>query len=718
MRANIILIPFFLAFSAVIAQKRYKYPITPKDSVVNIYFKTPVSDPYQWMENPNDPRLEEWLEAERKITNKEANSHTKEWTLRAQLATLYNDIENEKLEGYVEKDPSKIAKYEFDFVTNSDSRAPDFRYRKGKTGNYRMLIRSKDFRLSKDDNIDITSNYINEKYELTAIEISHNGGDWTEVYFFDLATGKQLPDTLKYLRTGSRVIWSGKDVFYDRYNPPKAGRELLDKATGQKLFYHKLGTRQSDDILLFENPDKTGTNSFDCLKIGDQLFLDHWYERNGQIFKAFSVSDINTNSFSFKNFLIYPNNVTLRIEKIFGDSVVLYTTWNSPHGRVLLANINEPNKLSEFIPEYDVILKSINRLGKDKIACVYRTEGQYLALIFNMSGELLKKIDFPEGKKVNYFFENSPDAEYTDFCLSSFYHPDLWYQLSLNDLTFKPSESVSVPYDASTLETRYVKYRSKDGTMIPMYITCLKETKLNGKNPTLLYGYGGYGITVEPSFDKNKALWLLHGGILAIPNIRGGGAEGEEWAKAGRRLNKQNAIDDFIGAAEYLIKEGYTNNQKLAINGSSHGGMLVGAAITQRPELFQAAIAEAGPFDMLRYENFGALLVNTNINEFGISTDSTDFYNLLSYSPLHNIKKGVKYPNVLLITGDQDDRVPPYHSYKFLATLQANEDPEYFSHLYVIPGAGHQGALTNDDWVAVLLHKYYFLFDQLGVRFY
>ena len=709
-----------LNFVSSYAQKVYKYPSPPKDTAIDVYFETSINDPYQWMENPNDPRLSEWLESQAKISKKEGNKHKKVLTLRAQIASLYNDVKQKRMEGYVEKSGNPKSKYEFDYKFKNLDRFPDLRYRLRGKEFYKTLVKTKSFRLNKNDNVTITNQYVNEKYDIIAIEMSHNGSDWREVFFFDLISGKQLPDTLKFLRASSRLIWHGKNVYYDRYNQPKEGRELLDKATGQKLFYHKLGTPQSEDLMLLQNPDTTGTNSFRYFKSDDKIFFYRFFKHRGKILRAVSFANNNPKSFFLKDFLIYSNSdtINLSIEEMFGDTVIIKTNWNAPNGRVLGADINQLNKPFEIIPEYDVILRRVNRLGKDKIASIYRNESRYLVLVFNLKGELLRKLDFEEGKKVKYFYENNPEATYTDFSVSSFYHPDLWYQLSLKDLTVKPSRSISVPYDPNSLETRYVKYTSKDGTKIPMYVTCLKGTKLDGSNPTLIYGYGGYGTTVEPAFDEPKALWLLHGGVLAIPNVRGGGAEGADWAEAGRRLKKQNAIDDFIAAAEYLISKKYTNNEKLGIIGGSHGGLLVGAAITQRPDLFKAAIAEAGAFDMLRFEKYTVGSVSTNINEFGTTYDSLDFINLRSYSPLHNVKKGVSYPNVLLICGDHDDRVPPLHSYKFLATLQENGDPKSTYQLYLIPGAGHGGALTAKDWIDKLLFKYYFLFDQLDLKFY
>ncbi len=711
---------FFIASITSFGQKVFEYPETAKDAVYDEYFGERIADPYQWMENPNDPRLIVWLAEQKKLVKKQQNRQTKLFTLRSQLVSMYHDESSKSMENYIEEEGKK-SKYEFDYHSSRYGESPDLRYRKRESPNFFTLVRARDFKTSKADNAFATNYRVNSNETKVAVEISHSGSDWREVYFFNLSNGKQLPDTLKYLRGSSQVIWFGDGVYYDRYSKPKEGRALLDKASGQTLYYHKMGSSQEEDVMLYQNPDITGTNPFWYSKRdSNRFFFYHSYNHKGTVYRALSFAEItNTSTFFLKNFLIYPNDesISFVIEELFGDTAVLRTTWNAPNGKVLITNINKLSQPQEIIPEFDVPLRQVNKLGKNKLACIYRSEGQFLVLIYDLGGKLLKTIDFPKGKKVHHFYENDEDAQFMDFKVSSFYHPDLWYQLSLKDFTFKPSEEVEVPYKAEDLETRYVKYRSKDGTEVPMYITCQKKTKLDGNNPTLLYGYGGYGRTVEPVYDRQRTLWLLHGGILAIPNVRGGGAEGSEWGLAGRRLNKQNAIDDFIAAAEYLIESKYTNPEKLAVSGGSHGGLLVGATITQRPELFKVAIAEAGAFDMLRFEKYTVGSVNTNLNEFGSPRDSLDYLNLKSYSPLHNVKEGVKYPNVLLFTGNADDRVPPFHSYKFLANLQEKGDPNSLYQIHVIPGAGHGGALTNEDWEEKLLFHYYFLFDQLDLKF-
>lgn len=720
MKKTLLFLVLGFVYISVFSQKQYKYPTVTKDATFDAYFNDTVYDPYQWMENRQDERLEEWLNGQEKITKKQSNKQTKFWTLKNQISTMYNRVRTERTDTYVKKNKETKSKYLFKYNYSSYKRSADLLYKKRTDSNFKTLVKVKNFKRSKDDVPDITGRSVCDDLEKAAILITHSGSDWREVVFFDLSSGKQLIDTLKYLRNNSRLLWHNDGIYYIRYNKPKKGRELLDMAKGQALYYHKLGTNQSEDQLIYQNPDTSGLNNFYFFKENDRLFFNHYYLSRGKVYEAFSYSDLkDDNSIFLRNFLIFQQNdsIEFEINEIVGDSVYLSTNVGAPNGKVLIANVNKKNDLVKFIPEYDIVLKDFNRLGKDKFACIYKDGGKFSAFIFDFNGNLVKTIDFPEGEKVKYFYEDDFDVEYTSFCVSSFYHPDLWYQLSLKDYTFKPAKKIWVPFDPQKLETRYVKYKSKDGTEVPMYITCLKGTELNGNNPTLIYAYGGYGITVEPNYNESLALWILHGGILAVPNIRGGGAEGSEWSKAGQGLNKQNTIEDFIAAAEYLVKEKYTNPERLAIKGGSHGGFLVGAAMVQRPELYKAVIADAGVFDMLRFEKFTIGSAQVNLKEFGTIRTEEGYNSKKNLSPLHGIRAGVKYPSVLLMTGDTDDRVPPLHSFKFLATLQENGSPSSLYHLYLIPGAGHAGALTNEAWVDKLLYEYYFLFDQLDVKF-
>ena len=702
---------------SVFSQKEFDYPLAPKDSTTDIYFDEEVKDPFQWMENPADPRLVVWLDEQQAFTKKISKKQTHLWDLRAQLVSMYHDVNRDKTSSFQERNQKFTSKYEFDEKLTNYNKSRDLLYKHRDRTNFRLLIRAKDYLKQKDDKLAYTSKIINKKKDLAVISISINGSDWNTGYIFDLKSGVRLPYVLHNLR-GSNMSWVDNTLYFDAYDPLSKGRELLDKAKGQKLYKMEIG-RDTIPELIYTNPDTTGTNPFHFTVEDKKLFLYHFLESRNKIYKAISCADLDAASFFPKNFLIYPNeeNNSLSVVHVSNDSIWLRTTWNAPNGMVLLANLNTPNKLTEFVPQYDMVLEKVNPLGKNKLALIYLHDGQNIALIYNYQGELLKKIDFPKGKKVRYFYETE-DVSKTDFTISSFFHPNLLYQISLDDLNFKPVESLTVPYDVTELETRYVSYLSKDGTEVSMYITCKKNLTLNGKNPVMLYGYGGYGSVVEPFYDQSNALFIAHGGVLAVPNIRGGGAKGGNWALDGRRLNKRNAIDDFIGAAEYLIKEKYSRPEKLVISGASHGGLLVTAAMTRRPELFKAVIAEAGPYDMLRFHKYTAGGINTNILEFGTSENQEHYQNLKSYSPLHNVKEHMNYPNLLLLTGGSDDRVPPFHSYKFIATLQERASNTSLYSLFVTQGAGHGGALTQTDFEEKLLFKYYFLFDNLKIDFY
>lgn len=703
-------------FNSANGQKNFIYPTAVKDTTKDIYFGELVSDPYQWMEDSTDPRLLTWLGEEEAFTMKISKRQAQKWDLRAQLATMYNDVWRNKTKAYTERDEKFMSKYSFEKKSTNDRKSRNLLFKRYDQSTYGLLIKAKDYLQEKDEKLDYHDIVVNEEKDLVVVSISVNGSDWKTGYIFDLKKGEQLPFVIKNLKA-SNLEWHGNTLYFDAYDAPLKGRELLDKAKGQKLYKLEVGT-DSAPQLLYTYPDTTGTNRFIFSVLHNKLFLYHYIEAKGSLYKVISCANLDLPDFSPKKFLIYPNSesINLNVVHTANDSIWLETNWDAPNGKVLLANLNTPNKLTAFIPEYDIVLKEVNQLGKNKLACIYLHEGQNTALIYNYKGELIDKLDFPKGKKLNQFYEEE-DVPLTTFSLSSFYHPDLLYQISLDNLEIKAVEALYVPYDVKKLETRYVTYASKDGTEVPMYITCNKDLKLNGDNPVLIYAYGGYGTVVEPFYDQSTALFLAHGGVLAVPNVRGGGVKGSDWTLMGRRLNKQNAIDDFIGAAEYLISQKYTQTERIAINGASHGGLLVVAAMMQRPELFNSVIAEAGPYDMLRFHKYTIGGVSTNILEFGTPENPEDYKNLKAYSPIHNIKEGVKYPNLLAITGDSDDRVPPLHSYKFMASLQEKANNEGLYTLYVTKGAGHAGQLTQEDFERLLLFKYYFLFDNLDINF-
>lgn len=713
---------FFILFSlALFGQKKINYPTVEKANIYNIYHGDSIYDPYQWMENLEDPRLKDWLKDQKNILEKQKRQYVNTQKLNAQLYSMYSKTIEIVDSGYEQELYFESEKYQFDYKTVRNDRTPELLFKRTTDKRYRVLFRMRDLRRNKEDNVVVENVIINDDENLAALFVSFNGSDWREVYFCDLIKEELLPEKLTFLQNTSWLVWHGRNVYYDRYNTSDES-EITKIASGQKLYFHNVDDPQENDKLVYTNQDTTGKTHFRFQKLGaEKLFLAYNLESRGQFYSVLStVSLIDKQSFIPKNFLVYPSSqdASFNLEAIFGDTLLLSTTSGAPNGRVVKTNINQENQLAEVIPQFDIPLVDVLKIDKNKVVAIYADKGTNKALVFDTQGTLLKNIEAPEGKYLSNVALDKKREGYLSFTISSFYHPQLRFYLSLDNLKLEPASRLEMPYDPEELETKYVTYTSKDGTEIPMYLTMKKGLKMNGKNPTLIYGYGGYGITLRPNFDEAHTLMILHGGILAVPAVRGSGAKGRDWALEGRRLKKQNTIDDFISAAEYLIENKYTSSEKLALNGSSHGGLIMASVMIQRPELFKTVIAEAGPYDMLRLENYSAGYNVTNLGEFGSVDNQMDFDNLLSYSPLHNVKSGIKYPNLLLITGDNDTRVPPFHTYKFLATLQEKASNESLYHLYIISGTGHDQGQTNADFSDYLMYKYYFLFDQLGIEFY
>lgn len=413
-----------------------------------------------------------------------------------------------------------------------------------------------------------------------------------------------------------------------------------------------------------------------------------------------------------KPFLTIPNDVQCSIDIVgtVKDEVILHTDYKAKNFCVLKQDINKVNQPSVLIPERDIPLISVEQL-ENYLVCLYLKKGQQVCYVYDLSGKLKMFLEFPAGCSTSYYWNNPKEPDFIYYELKSFYHKNT-FKMDLKKLTSDPIHKLEVKYNPEGIESKVVFYKSKDGTEIPMYLTYKKDIKQDKNRPALLYAYGGFGIALTPFFHPNNILWIENGGILAVPNIRGGGELGSEWHKQGSGLNKQNSFDDFIYAAKYLIDNNYSQPGKMVIKGGSNGGLLVAAAMCQAPELFKVVIAENGVYDMLRYHNF---TVGQKVsNEYGTSRDEENFNNLFSYSPLHNLKKGVTYPATLVVTGDNDDRVSPLHSYKFLATLQEKGDGKNPYFLHILPKTGHGNPELLKEYYSNEAFIFQFIFDQIG----
>lgn len=713
MKNNLSLILAICSVLTLTAQRKMTYPAAFKDTTSTIHHDTSIMDPYQYMENLKDDRLLSWIDQQEKLTKKMENKMSNREYIMDSAFFFYKTNSTSLVDEDTEGD---VKKYDFKFKLKSEDRSKDLMYKKEDDLVYSTLVSIKDLQRNSEDKITIKEYKTNEEETLIAVMIDRNGTDWREVYFFDLVTGERYSEYLKNLYVGSSMFWHRDGLIYTRYDAPEDGRELIDWVSGARICYHKLDESQEKDKIL--NNEDLKINYFTLIgKRKDKLFFNHLLKASNDIYKAISYAEISSDTLLLKRLLVYPfhDSIGMELSCIRDESIFLKTNWKSPKGRVLKIDFNKPNQPSQFIPEFDILLEKVMPLGGKYLSCSYFNQGQRIILVFDYYGNIVKKFTFPKGKNIDDFYEHDEEAEYTNYYISSFYHPRLKFKLNLDDLSSVPANLTKISYKYDDIETRYVLYPSADGTEVPMFITCKKDVKLDGKNPTLIYAYGGYGKVIDPSFNPYLMTLIHSGGVYAVPDVRGGGGRNSEWSKLGQGLNKKNSINDLIAAAEYLVDQGYSSNEYLALNGRSHGGMLVAAAAVKRPDLFKAVIAEAGLYDMLRYEQYTIGETTFNKTELGSVESEEGFRSLMNYSPLHNIKEDIKYPDFLMITGDYDNRVVPFHTYKFLATLQEKGDPSGKYLLYLEKGTGHFSSGVQRDAYDTQIYKYGFLADRLGL---
>ena len=555
-------------------------------------------------------------------------------------------------------------------------------YRKDKEGKEEIFLNPNTF--SKDGTTSLGDVAFSEDGSLVAYLISEGGSDWRKGIVLDAKTKKRIGDTLVDIKFSS-VAWKGNEgFFYSSYDKPK-GSELSAKTDQHKLYYHKLGTSQKSDKLIFGGTPAekyryvSGTVSND----GKYLFI--------------SVANATSGNKLFVRDLSNPKSSLVTITNNFdgdtgfvnnqGTTLFLETNLNAPNGRLVKVDFKnpQPEHWQDVIPETKNVL-SITTAGKYLFA-KYMVDALSQVKQYDYEGKLIREVKLPSIGSAGGFYAKK-DETHTYFSFTNYAYPTQIYKMDLatgaTELYWKPA----IAFDATHYESKQVFYTSKDGTKIPMMITYKKGIKLNGKNPTLLYGYGGFNVSLMPTFSVANAVWLELGGVYAVPNLRGGGEYGKQWHDAGTKMQKQNVFDDFISAAEYLVKEKYTSAQYLAIKGGSNGGLLVGATMLQRPDLFKVALPAVGVLDMLRYHTFTAGAGWAY--DYGTSDDSKEMFEYLkAYSPLHNVKQGVAYPATLITTGDHDDRVVPAHSFKFAAELQAKQTGNNPILIRIETNAGH-----------------------------
>lgn len=673
-------------------------------SVVDTIWGTPVADPYRWLEDLNSDTVKAWLKQQQKIT----------WAEKRKFDGSFMNI-GSKLEHhgsvYIPDFGGKQGEFYFQFEYQSEISTPVLYYKRRINGSWHEAYNTHDF---GKEPLSIKKFVLSNDTKYLAVALSKAGTDWEVIKVRDLKKKKDLPDKVEWVKF-SNIIWTDSGFFYCRYKETPIDSIHVAPNSKQELCFHKLGDLQQQDRVIYSIPDIANPIFYFEITSNRQYLILHSITKlNGKLCKAVSYKDLNGGIYAPINLLItspLENNVNFDVIDCINDKFIIRTNLNAPHYRVLSCHKDSMNRVEEFIPEYKEILKSVQHIG-NKLLCLYFNKGSYTGSIINYDGKMPFAIKFQEGVNIGGFYKESDTV--ASYYQNSFYTPAVAYTLNLNTNKTELIDSTQVTYNPHNYTTKIVIYESKDGTKVPMYLTYKKDYRRSGNSPVLLQSSGGAGVLSTPFYSYSNLLLFENGGILAVPMIRGGGEFGENWHKQGKGLNKQNSFDDFASAAKYLIDIGYTDRNHLAISSRSYGGLLIGAMITQHPNLFKVAIGDVGLYDMIRFHLYtiGRFIED----EYGTSNDSIQFHNLLKYSPVHNVKPYTDYPATLLLTGENDDRFPPFHTYKFLAALQDNTFGKEPHILWLSKDSGHNGPETLNDWYRKKALIFAFLFNQLGIE--
>ena len=638
-----------------VADQTFTYPETAKDSTVDNYFGTNVEDPYRWLENDNSDETKAWVTAQNEITFGYLHAIPYRQKIIDRLTEIYN------YERFTT--PFKEAGKYF-FFKNDGLQDQSVLYMQDNLDSEAEVLLDPN-KLSEDGTVALSGIEMSKDGKYFVYSIARGGSDWNEIYVKDIETGEILKDHIEWVKF-SGITWHKNGFYYGRYPKPKENEELTTANQNQKLYFHVLGTEQKDDKLIFENKE-IPKRRYNVSITDDEkyLFMREFETTSGN---GLYVKDLLKPNSEFK--LIaegFESNYRL-VDHINGKFLIL-TNDNAPKYRLVEVDVNDLSKENwkDIIPESENVLRAV-RVGGNRLIASYMEDAKSKIFMYDFDGTNKSELELPGiGTMSSFSSEKGEDAAFYSF--TSYTVPSVVYKYSfksgISDVYKKP-EVKGLNFDEYI--TKQIFYESKDGTKVPMFITHKKDIELDGNNPTILYGYGGFNISLTPGFNITKMIWLENGGIYVSVNLRGGGEYGEEWHKAGTLFQKQNVFDDFIAAAEYLIDQKYTSSEKLAVEGGSNGGLLVGAVTNQRPELFAVSLAHVGVMDMLRYQYF--TIGRAWSSDYGLSEDSAMFEYQFKYSPLHNIKEDLNYPAVLVLTADHDDRVVPAHSFKYIATLQ------------------------------------------------
>ncbi len=696
----LILLPAFVfTATAQTTNKKMNYPVSKKDKTVDTYFGTKIEDPYRWLEDDLAEDTKAWVTEQNKVTQAYLSQIPYRDKIKQELEKLWN---YEKYSA-----PFKEGEYIY-FYKNDGLQNQAVLYRQKEGQEPEVFLDPNEF--SKDGTTSLAGIEFTKDGSLAAYQLSESGSDWRKVIVLKTSDKSVVGDTLIDVKF-SGLAWKGNEGFYySSYDKPKAGSQLSGLTQYHKLYFHKLGTSQSDDKLVF------GGEAMPRRYIGASLTEDEKYlsitAANSTTGNELYIQDLSTNgpivtivdNFDSESYVIDNE----------GTKLFIFTNLNAPNNKIVTVEASNaaPENWKDLIKETENVLNVST--GGGKIFANYLKDATSLVKQYNMKGAVERTISLPGVGTASGFGSKKEEKELY-YSFTSYVYPVTIFKYNIASGNSELYKKSGVQFDPSQFESKQVFYSSKDGTKIPMIITHKKGITLDGKNPTLLYGYGGFSVSLTPAFSTSNIIFLQQGGIYAVPNLRGGGEYGEKWHIAGTKMQKQNVFDDFVAAAEYLISNKYTSNKFLAIAGGSNGGLLVGAAMTQRPDLFKVALPAVGVLDMLRYNKFTAGAGWAY--DYGTAEDSKEMFEyLLKYSPVHALNPGASYPATMITTADHDDRVVPAHSFKFAARLQETHKGDNPVLIRIDTKAGHGAGKSTSQIIAEQADKWAFLFYNMGVK--
>lgn len=678
-----------------------KYPQAPKDGTVDEYFGVKVADPFRPLEDDTCAATAAWVEAENRVTN----AYLAKIPQRDKyLRRLKQVVNYEKVYTPFEKN-GKWYVYKNDGMQNQA-----VLYQMDRLGGEQRVFLDPN-KLSNDGTVALKNISFSNDGRYFAYVISRSGSDWEEIYVMDVKTGKLLPDHIVWAKfTGAD--WQGDGFYYSAYDAPEKGKETSAKNEVQKVYYHKMGTPQSEDVLFYQNPaNPLRFYSVSVNKEETMMFLTEAGMDQGT---NLYVRDLRIPGSQFIQ-MTGDCSKNYAPAQIIGNRIYMVTNAGAPKYRMMVADINKPgyNDWKELVAETDAVLEDVVFVDGDKMVLLYAKDNCSRAYLYNINGEKIREIKLPGVGSAS--FSGKRERKELFFSYTSYTVPTTIYRYDMDEDKSMVMSSPKVGFKLGDYISEMVFCTSKDGTRIPMFLTYKKGMKLNGKNPVLMYGYGGFNVSYPPSFSAMRMPFLENGGVYVHVVLRGGGEYGEEWHLAGTKMRKQNVFDDFISAGEWLISNKYTDKEHLAIMGGSNGGLLVGVCMTQRPDLFKVCIPEVGVMDMLRYHKF---TIGWNwAPDYGTSADSKEMFEYLkAYSPLHTLKEGVEYPATMVTTADHDDRVVPAHSFKFAARLQECQAGKAPVLIRIDSKAGHGGGKPLSKVMEETADIYGFIMYNMGMK--